>query len=127
MNKLEDESDLIQYGQSVSEEFYFLKPGNTQSGGYSDDLSVNAKGTYAFADTYFVPNEKVLIESRQTYSLLEWLGDIGGLNDILFLIAEQFITSYQGFFQANLILTSLFRSRNKSAMNQKQKPLHKSD
>lgn len=100
----------------MSEEYYFLKTGATQSGGHSEDLSLNAKGTYAFADTYVVPRETVLINTRQTYSLLEWLGDIGGLNDICFLIVEQFVSSYQGFFQANLILTSLFRSRSKSAV-----------
>ena len=35
---------------------------------------------------------------RQTYSLLDLLGDIGGLNDALYLIIEFIMKSYSGFW-----------------------------
>ena len=55
-----------------------------------------------------MPRNFVEQTTRQTYSVLDWLGDIGGLHDILVLIVELFLQSYQGFYQARLILTSLF-------------------
>ena len=69
----------------------------------------NPFGTYAFASAYFVPGSIVETTTRQTYSILDWLGDIGGLHDILVLIVQLFLNSYQGFFQASLLLTNLFR------------------
>ena len=35
--------------------------------------------------------------TRQTYSLLDLLGDIGGLNDALFIMAELLLKGYTKF------------------------------
>ena len=64
---------------------------------------------YAFAHVYFVPGVLIETTTRQSYSILNWLGDIGGLHDILVLIVQVLLKSYQGFFQASLLLTNLFR------------------
>ena len=34
------------------------------------------------------------INNRKTYDLLDWLGDVGGLLDGLYLLVELFVASY---------------------------------
>ena len=66
-------------------------------------------GTYPYTDIYFRPKYSTMINTRQTYSLLDLLGDVGGLNDALFLILEILMKSYSEFAKASILLTSLFR------------------
>ena len=46
---------------------------------------------------------------RQTYSFLEWLGDIGGLYDALRLIGLLFITPFNSFARKAELLSQVFR------------------
>ena len=51
-----------------------------------DNLIENPNGLYKFGSIQLVADRIVQIINRQTYSLLDWLGDMGGLNDALLLI-----------------------------------------
>ena len=75
----------------------------------ADNARTTEFSEYAFAQVMFVPGSKIETTTRQTYSILDWLGDIGGLHDILVLLVQLLLNSYQGFFQASLLLTNLFR------------------
>ena len=53
--------------------------------------------------------QKKMIIERQTYSLLEWLGDVGGLFDGLTLLAHVIITPFVDYAVKATHLTSLFK------------------
>ena len=55
----------------------------------------NPYGYYTFYELNLTMNLDVTIHNRKTYSLLDWLGDVGGLLDGLYLLVEFFIASYQ--------------------------------
>ena len=90
-----------------------MLPRKLKDDGYATDLSEYPELTYAFADAYFVPLDITETITRQTYSLLDCLGDVGGLHDSLFLIVQFLLKPYQGFYQASIIL-SLFRFKPSS-------------
>jgi hypothetical protein len=46
---------------------------------------------------------------RQTYSLLEWLGDVGGLFDMLSLIGGSLVAPLTAFALKSELLTQTFR------------------
>ena len=75
--------DRTNFGQKILHE-----------GGFNANINEKPKGTYAFADSYIQPTNSVKITTRQTYSLLDWLGDIGGLHDSLILIVQLFLKPY---------------------------------
>ena len=90
-------------------EYYETQSLKLLDDGYNTDLLADPNGFYAFSDIYLVPRDLLETTTRQTYSILEALGDVGGLNDILHLIVEFFLKRYQGFYQASILLTGLFR------------------
>ena len=47
--------------------------------------------------------------NRQTYSILDWLGDIGGLLDALYLIGFVFISPLASYAMNSKLLSTLFR------------------
>ena len=48
---------------------------------------------------------------RQTYNLLDWLGDLGGLFDALFHIAQVLVSPLSAFALYSTLLTKFFRFR----------------
>ena len=55
------------------------------------------------------------IIERQTYSSLEWLGDVGGLFDGLRLIVGPIVARVSAYALKLLLLASVFRDSSKSA------------
>ena len=51
----------------------------------------NPESKYKFVSLAFKHGKSLVAIDRQTYSLLDWLGDWGGLMDALFMIAEVII------------------------------------
>ena len=49
------------------------------------------------------------VTERQTYSFLEWLGDIGGLYDALRLIGLLMMSPFSSFFLKSELLSQVFR------------------
>ena len=77
-----------------------------------DDLLKNPDGFYKFGSIEINIDSKKNIISRQTYHLLDWLGDIGGLADALFIIFQLMLRPYMKFYTARFIVTNLFRLRD---------------
>ena len=50
------------------------------------------------------------IINRQTYSVLDWLGDIGGLNGILLTMCEIAIAPFATFGMSRYVLLNFFRT-----------------
>ena len=50
-----------------------------------------------------------MVWTRQTYSLLDWLGDLGGLLDILFYIGRALVEPAAHFTLNTTLMTSFFR------------------
>ena len=52
-----------------------------------------------------------LVINRKTYSILEWLGDIGGLADALIIIGGIFVLPVATYALESNILAAIFRFR----------------
>ena len=89
--------------------FFQITPNVPEVSGWTDDLIEKPEGYYKFASIIFWPSNEVIKSSRQTYSLLDWLGDIGGLNDALFIILEVALIPFKRFTLGSFVLTRLFR------------------
>ena len=50
-----------------------------------------------------------MVWTRQTYSLLDWLGDLGGLLDILFYMGRAIVEPVGRFTLQATLMTSFFR------------------
>ena len=68
-------------------EFVHLIQKRPQVSSWRDDLSEKPDGRYKFISAEVNFNMDLSAYNRQTYSLLDWLGDIGGLMDALYVIA----------------------------------------
>ena len=76
---------------------------------WNNNLIENPQGYYKFGSISFWLSNDVIKSSRQTYSILDWLGDIGGLNDALYIILELALTPFKQFALGSFVLTRLFR------------------
>ena len=64
---------------------------------WDEDLTVNPKGKYKFSSLEVGLNLDLNVTNRQSYNFLEWLGDIGGLADALFIISEVLLSGYSTY------------------------------
>ena len=66
-------------------------------------------------------NAKKKVFERQTYSLLEWLGDVGGLYDGELLIGRFIVGPLADFAVSSALLTKIFSlaPRNKTSKTKK--------
>ena len=55
--------------------------------------------------------------NRQTYSLLDWLGDLGGLLDVLLHMGRIMVFPVSSFTLKKLLMSSFFRYRFSSSEN----------
>ena len=62
-------------------------------------------------------NRDVLNWTRQTYSLLDWLGDIGGLLDVLLHLGRIVVFPISSFTLKQLLMSSLFRYKSSNSAN----------
>ena len=72
---------------------------------------------YTGLNLYFSPNR--LSINRQTYSILDWLGDMGGLMDALVILGQILIMPISSFTLKSNLLQTLFRHKksDKTAIN----------
>ena len=64
---------------------------------------------YKVASAYITLSMDQNVTERQTYSFLEWLGDVGGLYDALRLIGLLTITPFGTFARKAMLLSEIFR------------------
>ena len=78
---------------------------------------------YKVVSAYISLSMDQTVIERQTYSLLEWLGDVGGLSDMLFLIGKLLISPIAAFALKAELLSQAFRFT--LSLNYKEKRLKK--
>ena len=87
IDELEDEVDLLQYGQEEQDSLFRIRSEHFYPSADKDDLIAKPDGAHKFGSLEIVAKSTAIVTSRQTYAVLEWLGDVGGLNDSLYIIA----------------------------------------
>ena len=76
-----------------------------------DDLLENPNGTRAHSVFWasIAPMKQMTV--RQTYGLLDYFGDIGGLLDFLYYLVTFVLAPFWQYIYSSHMLTSLFRTR----------------
>ena len=64
---------------------------------------------FKYDSFYFQLSKEVQVIKRSTYSVLDWLGDVGGLYDGLKIIASFLIAPISSLAAKDLLLTQVFR------------------
>ena len=86
--------------------------------------SIVPNGRYKFSSFQINLDNRIKVSNRQTYDVLDWLGDCGGLADALFRLASFVISVFTSYNIKNVLLTTLFRSTQSSKKDaQPQKEL----
>lgn len=111
-NILEDESVLVQYGQETETEFLTIEMKETQPSSWIYfPTEENPSLLYKFLSVEINLSPDLMLWERQTYSLLDFLGDLGGLYDALFLIVKVFVSPLSIFALNSTLLANFFRFR----------------
>ena len=63
---------------------------------------------YSFCGIELSLTQNYMVIERSTYSLLEWLGDVGGPFDGLSLVAQLIIAPFSSFAMRSLLLSQIF-------------------
>ena len=105
LNELTDEVAYFQLGQQRSAKFTTLGFFATASTSFNVWPTKQDPKTYKFNSYWFELGQTKKITERTTYSMLQWIGDVGGLFDGLKLTA-QFIIGPIAAFTLNSQLLS---------------------
>ena len=109
-NRLFDETEWLQWGQMYHSHFWThrvepVAPSNLNQWPTKDEKKLR----YKYSSVYLeLLQDKIVIE-RQTYSTLDWLGDVGGLYEMLILIGAFFMYPISQFSLSAAILVKNFR------------------
>ena len=76
---------------------------------WTDHPSRNPNGLYKFIDLNIKLSQSIRVTTRQTYDILTWLGDCGGLKDGIFGLGSIIIQAFQSYSMNTLLLTTVFR------------------
>ena len=102
---------MIQVGQSEKDTFYELLMLQQFASAWNDNLDENPRGDYTFGRVLIDQENSIYKINRQTYNLLEWLGDIGGLLDAMLFIAQLALWPVYNFNVTNHLMKRLFRKK----------------
>lgn len=98
LNQLEDETDFFQYGQYDEISFYtFQTLAPQESSWINFPTDENPSSLFKYSSFEIELNQDVMRWSRQTYSLLDFLGDIGGLFDCLIFIGWAIVDPFKQY------------------------------
>lgn len=86
-----------------------MTAGSQKASSWTDDLIAKPNGQYRFGSMTIRSSSSTTIINRQTYSLLDWLGDIGGLMDALMYLIQFLLAPYVQHGFKSLILQKFFR------------------
>ena len=99
-----DLASFVQYGQPFTQYLlHDMKIAKTHVSYFT-----NYPNRYKFSSLTLRLNEDQKIINRQTYDILTWLGDLGGLNDALAYILAVLVTPFVSFEMSSDILNNLF-------------------
>ena len=77
-------------------------------------MILKPKGKYKFTSMEMSLSKDLIVTSRSTYGILDWIGDIGGLNDALVLLIKIILIPYTSFKKESFLLTKIFRFKSSS-------------
>ena len=109
-SSLADETQLLQLG-NVSEVDFFEMTWDTPrpSAWRKFPTNENPNFRYKFSSISLRISPDLIVIERQTYGLLEWLGDIGGLFDALIIIGKILVGPISAFNLKATLLSRIFR------------------
>ena len=111
-NILEDETNLIQLGYAEETSYidYHLKlPEASAWNVFPTKENPNAR--YKFISVEFSFSYDQTLVQRQSYSLLDWMGDMGGLADAFYILGKLLIFPISSFALKSQQMSSIFRFR----------------
>ena len=122
-----DDSAFIQWGQQDDITFYDVNFQGMLISSYSDWPEKGVKyeapaGRYKFSSLALYLDQDETIIERQTYSMLDWLGDIGGLADALHFIAQFVVEPFVDFALQVKLMQSIFVTL-KNKQNEESEPM----
>ena len=125
-NMLEDESSYMQYGQSIETEYFTWAVGQIQPSSWIYfPTEKNPSTLFKYVSVEVNMSLHLMLWERQTYSLLDWLGHLGGLYDALFHLAKVLISPISVFAVNSTLLSNLFRFKRSMLSENPQQFLRK--
>lgn len=105
INKLqiEDEIEYLQYGEEHEYELFNFDWGNLESSAWT-----NYPSRYKFTGLEILLNFDLVIYNRETYDTLQWLGDLGGLNDALSVFGRVAVSGFAAFNSGSFLVSQLY-------------------
>ena len=111
-SSLEDESSFLQYGQEEEYDFYTYElPPPKPSSWNVYPTREKPDGMFKFGSIEINMSQDQITWNRQTYSILDYIGDLGGLLDGLRYACTFIIAPFQSFQLHQLLLTIIFKYR----------------
>ena len=109
-SSLSDETTYVQWGQQDETEFFNLHFDPPRPSAWTKfPTAENPNTRYKFTSLVVFLDPDLTIIERQTYSVLEWLGDVGGLFDGLKIIGGVIIGPMAEFSLKATLLSQIFR------------------
>ena len=106
---LQDETAFLQYGQETETMFYELERPTYHVSAWTDDLIEKPNGKYKFTSMEVNMKLKEKVTMRDTYDVLSFVGDIGGLVDGLMMLGSFLLSPYTSFKLRSYLLSHLYR------------------
>ena len=105
-DNLEDETQILQFGYSEDREFYSYLPETPAPSAWNKFPSKEdpfSRYKFTSLEVNFSPNSLTI--NRETYSMLDWLGDMGGLLDALYIIGAVLMHPFSKFALKSKLLS----------------------
>ena len=120
MNILEDETGFVQYGEESEDTFLDFHMGSAAPSSWIYFPSKEKPSSRFFYTSMEIKMSLDLLTwMRETYSLLDWFGDLGGLFDALWYVVSLLVRPTSAFVLQTTLLT--FFRLQKSAESQENK------
>ena len=97
LQQIEDETEFVQFGQTETLEYDNLKLGEVQLSAWTDNLLEKPDGLRKYASTKIQISQKKQMTVRQTYGLLDYFSDIGGLIEFLAFVSATALSPFWKF------------------------------
>lgn len=91
-----DESSMVQLGQSQEFTLHDWVVGKIVPSFWNKfPTDEEPNNRYKFVSLNIMQDKDLTLINRKTYSLLDWMGDLGGLNDCLIVIGSILVQPFQ--------------------------------
>ena len=103
---------LLQLGDYMEKFFYDFTITEAQPSFWIDwPTNDKPSNRYKYASIEFNMNTNLMNWNRTTYSILDWLGDIGGLFGMLYSLGTYFVAPWADYRLQSTLMSKFFRFR----------------